>query len=329
MNSVISIIIPVYKAEQWISRCIESIINQSYTNLDIILIDDGSPDKSGLICDEYAQKDQRITVIHQDNSGPSIARNKGLKKAIGDYIQFVDSDDWLNKDACKILVKSMEFENVNQVVCGLNIIKNGKILRKPHLPRKKYSIYKNYSDFFELFKIFASPCNKLYKKSFITEFFDSTISAGEDLIFNLHFLSNTDNILTISECLYNVSLDNENSLNRQFREDRLDIFLENQKKIFAFCNNIYGNNYNRVFLYNKSILGVHAYYRDVCRVKNKANSIKIIKKYINNDDVVNAVFKAKLERIDYRIFNILLRTKKIRMIYIFFKLKYLLEKIKK
>ena len=327
MKSVISIIIPVYKAEKWISRCIESVIDQSYKNLDIILINDGSPDKSGSICDEYAKKDKRIIVIHKKNEGPSIARNIGLKLSVGDYIQFVDSDDWLSREACEILLENMEQENVNQVVCGLNVTKNGKTLRTPHLPRKKYSIFKAPNEFFELLKIFASPCNKLYKKEYITHGFDPSLSAGEDLIFNLNYLKNTDKILTIPECLYNVSLDNDQSLNRKFRLDRLDLFLKSQDLIFEFCDNIYGENYNKTILYNKSVLGVHAYYRNVCKNLNKNQAIQIIKKYFDNEDVNLAAHNSKLERFDYKLFNLLLKNKQEQFIFLFFKLKLFIEKI--
>ena len=94
-NSLISIIVPVYKVEPYLRKCVESIINQTYTNLEIILVDDGSPDNCGTICDEYALKDSRIKVIHKENGGLSDARNAGLDIATGDYIGFVDSDDWI------------------------------------------------------------------------------------------------------------------------------------------------------------------------------------------------------------------------------------------
>ena len=92
----ISIIVPVYKVEKVLSRCINSILSQVYTNFEVLLIDDGSPDKSGQICDDYAKLDTRIRVFHQSNKGVSAARNKGLKEAIGEYVLFVDSDDCFN-----------------------------------------------------------------------------------------------------------------------------------------------------------------------------------------------------------------------------------------
>ena len=95
---LLSVIIPVYKVEKYLRQCVDSVINQTYKNLEIILVDDGSPDNCGKICDEYAQKDRRIKVIHQENQGVSAARNLGTKLAQGEYITYVDSDDWL--DVC-------------------------------------------------------------------------------------------------------------------------------------------------------------------------------------------------------------------------------------
>lgn len=97
-DSLISIIVPVYNVEQYLSRCVDSLVNQTYHNIEIILVDDGSPDRSGEICDEYAKKDKRVKVIHQSNGGLSDARNTALDIAKGDYLMFVDSDDWIEKN---------------------------------------------------------------------------------------------------------------------------------------------------------------------------------------------------------------------------------------
>lgn len=93
---LLSVIIPVYKVEKYLRQCVDSVINQTYKNLEIILVDDGSPDNCGKICDEYAEKDKRVKVIHQLNKGLSGARNTGTEQASGEYIAFVDSDDWLD-----------------------------------------------------------------------------------------------------------------------------------------------------------------------------------------------------------------------------------------
>ena len=104
--SLISVIVPIYNVEKYLDRCVDSIINQTYKNLEIILVDDGSPDNCLAICDSWAEKDRRIKVIHKENGGVSSARNSALDIASGDYIGFVDSDDWIEPDMYEILIKN-------------------------------------------------------------------------------------------------------------------------------------------------------------------------------------------------------------------------------
>lgn len=108
MNPKISVIVPVYKAEKYLHRCVDSILAQTFTDFEVLLIDDGSPDRSGEICDEYAEKDTRITVLHQINKGVSSARNNGLDNANGEYILFLDSDDWLDFDCIGFCINEMQ-----------------------------------------------------------------------------------------------------------------------------------------------------------------------------------------------------------------------------
>ena len=115
---MISIIVPVYKVEQYLPQCIESIINQTYQNLEIVLIDDGSPDNCGRICEKYAQKDKRIKVFHKENGGLSDARNYGIVRASGEYLAFVDSDDWIEPDMYEVLVNRIEDHQTDIVSCG-------------------------------------------------------------------------------------------------------------------------------------------------------------------------------------------------------------------
>lgn len=115
----ISVIVPVYKVEPYLRKCLDSIVNQTYRNLEIILVDDGSPDNCGAICDEYAAKDQRVRVIHKANGGLSSARNAALEIATGDYVGFVDSDDWIETDMFEYLLAGMQLEKADVAVCGV------------------------------------------------------------------------------------------------------------------------------------------------------------------------------------------------------------------
>ena len=118
----ISVIVPIYKVEKYIHRCIDSIINQTYKNLEIILVDDGSPDSCPRICDEYAKKDKRIKVIHKENGGLSDARNKGVDIATGDYIAFVDSDDYIHPNMYEVLIYELEKNNSDIALCKYKIV---------------------------------------------------------------------------------------------------------------------------------------------------------------------------------------------------------------
>lgn len=129
-QSLISVIVPVYKVENYFVQCIESIICQSYKNLEIILVDDGSPDQCPMMCDAYAKKDQRIRVIHKINEGQSTARNVALELCNGEFIAFVDSDDWLEKDAYSQMMNMMQTHNLDVVFCTANIVRNGEIVEQ-------------------------------------------------------------------------------------------------------------------------------------------------------------------------------------------------------
>ena len=115
---LISIIVPVYCVEEWLDRCISSIVSQTYTNLQIILVDDDSPDRCPEICEKWASIDSRIQVIHKKNEGVSVARNVGLENATGDYISFVDSDDWIDASFYEILLNTLLQNDLDIIECG-------------------------------------------------------------------------------------------------------------------------------------------------------------------------------------------------------------------
>lgn len=118
MTDLISIIVPIYKVEDYLNRCVDSLLNQTYENIEIILIDDGSPDKCGEICDGYVKLDKRVKVIHKENGGLSDARNTGISAARGSYITFIDSDDWINKNYVKVLYELLKSKNADISACN-------------------------------------------------------------------------------------------------------------------------------------------------------------------------------------------------------------------
>ena len=170
---LISIIIPVYNVEKYIRRCLDSVINQTYKNLEIILVDDGSPDNSGKICDEYAKVDKRIKVIHKENGGLSDARNKGIKEAKGKYIAFVDSDDFIDLNMYSMLEKVIENKKADIACCKfLRFKEQVKIDKRKY--DKKITEYTQEEYIKKFFKINTQECvyyawNKLYKKELLDE----------------------------------------------------------------------------------------------------------------------------------------------------------------
>ena len=143
MKDLISVIIPIYNVEKYLNKCIDSIINQTYKNLEIILVDDGSPDNCPQICDEYAKKDNRIKVIHKKNGGVSSARNVGLINSTGNYIGFIDPDDYIEPIMYEKLLKVLKESNTLVSMCGFYKIKDNKIIKIDNYDEKIISSEKN------------------------------------------------------------------------------------------------------------------------------------------------------------------------------------------
>lgn len=224
MNPMVSIIVPVYNVERYLVDCLESISNQTLTGLEIILIDDGSQDNSGKICDEYAQKDKRIRVIHKQNGGPSSARNLGIKNASGRFIGFVDSDDTIELDMYEKLYNIGICKNADIIACGYVEINNftGKINKAVEPLGKEVliegeNIFKSFEECLSQKKIlgYTSMCNKLYKRSYIVDnglLMNEKIKIAEDYCFNLIAISGSSRICAINEPLYRYRRINEESI---------------------------------------------------------------------------------------------------------------------
>ena len=169
-KDLISIIIPVYKVEKYLEKCIESVLKQTYTNLQVILVDDGSPDNCGKICDEYAKKDSRIEVIHKVNGGLSDARNVGIAKAKGKYIGFVDSDDYIKEDMYEILINLIKEYDADVSICNLyDVIEGKEYIRNKENGIKEYNRIDILKEVLLDKNIQSYAWNKLYKKELFNE----------------------------------------------------------------------------------------------------------------------------------------------------------------
>ncbi len=199
---LISIIVPVYNTEQYLDKCVDSIVNQTYTNLEIILIDDGSPDNCGDICDEWAKKDSRIKVIHKPNGGLSSARNAGLDNSTGEYIGFIDSDDVIEPEMYEKMLKNIQNTHADVCMCGCKIInEQGELLLENNFSNKVYNIDEIIEEI--ILPLKTAVWDKLYKKELIglIRFLQGRIH-GEDLLFTLNLLANDLSISAISGAYY-------------------------------------------------------------------------------------------------------------------------------
>ncbi|MCD7776777.1 MAG: glycosyltransferase [Firmicutes bacterium] len=205
---LVSIIVPAYNSEKYIARCIDSILNQEYRNIELIVIDDGSTDGTGAILDKYAASDARMRVLHRDNSGVSASRNAGLDEAHGKYIEFADSDDWLTSDATKQLVRIAESEGCDMVIADFYRVMGNRLSVKGDIDvdhvmdRMEFSSYmiENPADFY-----YGVLWNKLYRRGIIESHnirMDVLINWCEDFLFNLEYIRFAKTFYALSSPIY-------------------------------------------------------------------------------------------------------------------------------
>lgn len=204
-KSLVSIIVPVYKAEGFLNKCIESIVGQTYGNLEIILVDDGSPDNCPAICDEWAKKDNRIKVIHKENGGVSSARNAALDIASGDYIGFVDSDDWIEPDMYESLMMRIDETGKDIAVCSYYSIEVSGERNECRCITDKDAVCKD--DYFRFIVLGGEGgyiWNRLYRADIVKEVrFDEDIWYSEDLLFNFKTAQKSNGAAVLDKAEYN------------------------------------------------------------------------------------------------------------------------------
>ncbi len=221
----ISIVVPIYKVpEDYLHKCINSCINQTYKNIEIILVDDESPDNCGKICDEYAEKDSRIKVIHQKNKGLSGARNSGVKKSTGDYFMFLDGDDFIENNTCEILID--EFKNIEDIdIICFSYIRDGKnISVNCELNGIEEKLYKGKECKYLQEKVldfnahFSTAYCKLIKREYIFEnniFHNEVLKQGaEGIEFNIRLFEKAESVLIVKKYLYHYIYNEESISNK-------------------------------------------------------------------------------------------------------------------
>ena len=238
---LISVIVPIYNSEKYLSRCIESICSQTYTNLEIILVNDGSKDTSLEICRKLSKNDSRIIIKDIPNGGVSNARNTGLLASTGDYIQFLDSDDLMTKDYIETLYLCMNDNNADCVICGIKVL-NNELKELDYWESGNHIInFKDSNDdiFYQLFDKFLmfGPVNKLFKKDLLQKnnlLFDTTLSYGEDLLFNLEYLKQASKVVVTNKVYWSYIQDNINSLSNKRLDNKIQIVERLHNEILVF-----------------------------------------------------------------------------------------------
>lgn len=298
---MISVIVPVYNVEKVLHNCIESILKQTYKDFELILVDDGSPDNSGKICDEYMSVDKRIRVFHKKNGGVSSARNFGIDRAFGKYICFIDSDDYVHKDYLKCLVETkIKYKNIDNVWCGFQTVdgyNQARIIR-----RVLYS--ENESDILNTEKIMtlhekwldASPCCKLFDRNIIVDNdlkFDEKLTLGEDLIFNYHYLDFTNgNIVIINRVLYNYIQANTDSLSNKYYNDLFSIYRKINDVMLFYLDKWKCDDLQKKKYYNAVFYGFENILKNTFHRKNnmtKREKYRFNNKILRSIEFINAI----------------------------------------
>lgn len=308
MNPLISIIAPVYKIPmEYLDQCFQSVLKQTYPKWELIIVDDGSPDSSGQYCDKYAQMDTRIKVYHQANQGVSVARNFGIEKSGGDYISFLDSDDWVENRYLEILVNRLEKVDYDICICGAiierkNCQEHNRFYSKDILSCDEYQfnefrsqlICRGISDYYPPYVNVGVPWGKLYKKAFLDSNnlrFKPGVKRMQDNLFNLYAFKMAGCISYINDDLYHYRDFTESACNKynpniisDFRPflDELNNFVKNEEDARWKC----GAN-KRIVTSINSYMGSYFFHPE--NKENLFTMIRMLNEFISTEYVTDAV----------------------------------------
>lgn len=302
---LISIIVPVYNVENYLFQCLDSIIHQTYSNIEIIVVNDGSPDNSHLIINTFSEKDKRIKIINKENGGLSDARNFGIMAADGDYIMFVDSDDWLEFNLIELLVG--QILNRDLVACSYNRCYEDKKIPRVFdiegeidgtlFQRRMLGLLKNELSDPSQIDSLSTAWGKLYKTSLLVENklrFVSTKEIGtEDLLFNLHYCTNLNRVYVINLPLYNYRRNNSSSLTSNYKPN----LFNNWQHLFSLIKDLIVNkeaDFKEAFNNRIAISIVGLGLNELQNPKSFSLKIKNLKNILNHPTYVAANQNLKL-----------------------------------
>lgn len=282
-GKLVSVIVPVYNASDFLKRCIDSLLGQTYENLEIILVDDGSTDGSGDICDQYGAGSEKVRVIHKENGGVSSARNMGMDYARGEYFVFVDSDDYTHREMIEIYVQALDRNKV--MLCEITGEKSRLSASYIHEWKDRTKDYdrKKFMQFYMADHV-NSPCDKLYDAEIIREHnlrFDESLSLGEDMLFNLVYFRHAPAEYKVIQCpLYYYQEGRNGSLVNSYKPDlfELQLYMQNALLEFLQACGSWNDNEQRLFyalVWDRLYLTIRIYYDYLKKEKKDAIRKKI------------------------------------------------------
>lgn len=312
----ISVIIPVYNVEKYLKRCIESVINQTIKDLEIILVDDGSTDSSGRICDEYAKKDKRIKVIHKENGGLSDARNAGLDIARGYYISFVDSDDYIDNNMIEKLYYGCTKNNTDIAICDKILeLENGKKFKE-----KMYnnSCELNQKETYENILLYSpSVWNKLFKRELFTDIRFPKGKLYEDIITTNKLIDKSNKTFYVEGTYYHYIQRQNSIVHKNFNINKLD-YINNAKELYEFILKRYPDILEQCDAYYMLVLStvISDMYLQRNQYKIQYNKyikeLSVYKKRNKKNKYISKLKKIMIELISYKLVLIVVLAKKIK-----------------
>lgn len=316
---MISIVVPVYKSEKTLGGCLDSLLGQTYQDIEVICVIDGSPDSCGDICDAYAEKDSRVRAIKRENGGVSSARNRGIDEAKGEYLMFVDSDDTVTPDYCEKMWQACEDTKADLILCGFHHWYVGRdVVKKPENP----GVYdtSNYgADFLKLYQtgFLNMPWNKLFRKE-LTGRFDTSLSLGEDLLFNLDYMKKCRSIAVIPDALINyIQEEKGNTLSSKKRDNKLEIASKVCKGVQEYYSSLTGKAELHPIIAGKFVME----FFDDCeklpfdKETSKKEKVQMIRALSENREFKEANKVAAVTVLDYRVLRWCFRKGLWRMVY--------------
>ncbi len=303
MEALISVIVPIYNCEKYLEQCIKSILSQTYSNLEILLIDDGSPDRCPQICDAYAEADKRVKAFHKPNGGASSARNMGLDHAVGDYICFVDSDDILPENAISDLWKGIASNRCQYAagICG--ILNSVKV--KNNIPAEKIIDYtENPMELLDYITQSGSysPYAKIYDACVIQKHglrYDENLKCSEDALFIRRYLSYCTRIALIPAIVYRYNTDNDESLSKKFYPDFCFYYAKKMEALEELTQRLpISESAKRNFIFDRAVHGLYiSIHHYLIHCGEKEHAILLIGKAI---DVLGKWVEAKGESVSHK-----------------------------